>query len=68
MKKIVLLSTILLLVTGCSIVKLSDNNIEKNIDTIMSEKSNLHNVYYNEYLNLNHLLQVLNYYNLILFF
>ena len=49
MKKIVLLSTILLLVTGCSIVKLSDNNIEKNIDTIMSEKSNLHNVYYDGY-------------------
>ena len=49
MKKIVLLSTILLLVTGCSIVKLSDNNIEKNIDTIMSEKSHLHNVYYDGY-------------------
>ena len=49
MKKIVLLSTILLLVTGCSIVKLSDYNIEKNIDTIMSEKSNLHNVYYDGY-------------------
>ena len=39
----------MLLVTGCSIVKLSDNNIEKNIDTIMSEKSNLHNVYYDGY-------------------
>ena len=50
MKKItVLLSTILLLLTGCGIVKLSNTNIEKNIDTIMSEKSNLHNVYYDGY-------------------
>ena len=49
MKKIVLLSTILLLLTGCSVVRLSDSNIEKNIDTIMTEKVNLHNVHYDGY-------------------
>ena len=50
MKKIaVLLSAILLLLTGCSVVKLSDNNIEKNIDTLMSEKVKLRNVYYDGY-------------------
>ena len=50
MKKLtVLLSISLLLLTGCSITKLSDTSIEKNIDTILSEKSNLHNVYYDGY-------------------
>ncbi|MBQ6497835.1 MAG: hypothetical protein IJI58_03875 [Bacilli bacterium] len=50
MKKIiVLLSTTLLLMTGCGIVKLSDNDIEKNIKTLMSEKVNLHNVHYDGY-------------------
>ena len=50
MKKIiVLLSTTLLLITGCGIVKLSDNDIEKNIKTLMSEKVNLHNVHYDGY-------------------
>ncbi|MBR2678854.1 MAG: hypothetical protein IKE63_05505 [Bacilli bacterium] len=50
MKKLtVLLSAILLFMTGCSVVKLNDNNIEKNIDTIMSEKGKLHNVYYDGY-------------------
>ncbi len=50
MKKItVLLSAILLLLTGCSVVKLSDTNVVKNINTILSEKVNLHNVYYDGY-------------------
>lgn len=50
MKKLtVLLSTILLFLTGCSVVQLSDNNIEKNIDTIMAEKTKLCNVYYDGY-------------------
>ena len=50
MKKfIVLLSTTVLLMTGCGIIKLSDNDIEKNIKTLMSEKVNLHNVHYDGY-------------------
>lgn len=50
MKKLaVLLSTILVLMTGCGITKLSDNNVEKNIKTIMSQKTNLHNTYYDGY-------------------
>lgn len=49
MKKFVLLSTILILLTGCSFVKLSDDDIEKNINTIMSEKVSLHNVNYDGY-------------------
>lgn len=50
MKKLaVLLSTILVLMTGCGITKLSDANTLKNIKTIMSEETNLHNVNYNGY-------------------
>lgn len=49
MKKFVLLSTILILLTGCSFVKLSDDDIEKNISVIMSEKVSLHNVNYDGY-------------------
>lgn len=50
MKKLaVLLSTVLVLTTGCGITKLSDTNVEKNIKTIMSEKTNLHNVNYDGY-------------------
>lgn len=50
MKKLaVLLSTILVLMTGCGITKLSDTNTLKNIKTIMSEETNLHNVNYDGY-------------------
>ena len=50
MKKLaVLLSIIVLFITGCTINKLSDEDILKNIDTIMSEKTNVHNVHYDGY-------------------
>ena len=50
MKKLaVLLSAIVVLMTGCTINKLSDNDISENIDIIMSEKTNLHNVHYDGY-------------------
>ncbi len=50
MKKLaVLLSTILVLMTGCGITKLSDTNTLKNVKTIMSEETNLHNVNYDGY-------------------
>ena len=46
---IVLLSIVTILVTGCSINKLDDNDIGKNIKTLMSEKNKLYNVYYEGY-------------------
>jgi hypothetical protein len=48
-KIVILLSIIVLLVTGCKAYKLDDNNITKNIDTLMSEKTNLYNVQYGGY-------------------
>lgn len=48
-KLIVLLSVVTILVTGCSINKLDNNDIGKNIKTLMSEKNKLYNVYYEGY-------------------
>lgn len=48
-KLIVLLSIVTILVTGCSINKLDDNNIGKNIKTLMSQKTKLYNVFYEGY-------------------
>lgn len=50
MKKIVvLLSIVILFMTGCSVTKLDNNNISKNMKTLLSEKSNLYNVFYGGY-------------------
>lgn len=46
---IVLLSLVTILVTGCSINKLDNKDIGKNIETLMSEKNKLYNVYYEGY-------------------
>ena len=46
---IVLLSIVTILVTGCSINKLDNNDIGKNIKTIMSHNNRLYNVYYEGY-------------------
>lgn len=46
---IVLLSIVTILVTGCSINKLDNNDIGKNIKTLMSEKVKLYNVFYEGY-------------------
>ena len=46
---IVLLSIVVLFVTGCSVKKLDDTNISKNIKILLSQKSNLHNVNYDGY-------------------
>lgn len=46
---IVLLSIVTILVTGCSINKLDNNDIGKNIKTLMSEKNKLYNVNYEGY-------------------
>ena len=46
---IVLLAIVTILVTGCSINKLDNNDIGKNIKTLMSEKVKLYNVHYEGY-------------------
>ena len=46
---IVLLSIVTILVTGCTINKLDNNDIGKNIKILMSEKNKLYNVYYEGY-------------------
>ena len=46
---IVLLSIVVILVTGCSITKLDNVNISKNIKILLSEKSKIYNVYYEGY-------------------
>ena len=48
-KRIVLLSIVLLLVSGCSIQKLSTTDIEKNISMILSEDTTLANVSFDGY-------------------
>jgi hypothetical protein len=48
-KLIVLLSIVMLFVTGCSVTKLDDTDIGKNMKTLMSKKVNMYNVYYDGY-------------------
>ena len=48
-KLIVLLSIVVLLATGCSVKKLDNTNISENIKILLSEKVNLHNVYFDGY-------------------
>ncbi len=48
-KLLVLLSISVVLLAGCSIKKLDDNNISKNVSILLSEKVNLHNVYFEGY-------------------
>ena len=48
-KRIVLLSIMLLLVSGCSIKQLSNDDFAFNIDTILSQKTNLANVNFEYY-------------------
>ena len=44
-KLIVLLSLVIVFMTGCSVTKLDDTNIDKNLDTLLSKKTNIYNVY-----------------------
>ena len=48
-KLLVLLSISAVLLAGCSINKLDDKNISKNVSTLLNEKVNLHNVYFEGY-------------------
>ncbi len=50
MKKLfILLSISILFITGCSIKRLDNDNIEKNIDTLLSMKVAMYNEYYEGY-------------------
>ena len=50
MKKIViLLFSLVLMVSGCSIKNISEKSISKNIDTILSDKNKLYNVNFDGY-------------------
>lgn len=50
MKRIVvLLSAIMLLMTGCSVTKLDSSDLGKNVKILLSEKSSLYNVFYDGY-------------------
>ena len=50
MKKIILLLSILMIfITGCSIQSLRENDISKNIDHLLSQKVSLSNVYFEGY-------------------
>ena len=46
---IVLLSIMVLFITGCSITKLDNVNLSKNIKILLSENSKIYNVYYEGY-------------------
>lgn len=46
---IVLLSIVVLLATGCSVTKLDNSNISKNIKILLSEKVKIHNVHFEGY-------------------
>ena len=48
-KLVVLLSIVTIIATGCSVTKLSDKDISKNINLLMSEKVKNYNVYYDGY-------------------
>ena len=46
---IVLLSIVMLLITGCSVTKMDNTNINKNIKVLLSDKTKIYNVYYDGY-------------------
>ena len=46
---IVLLSIVLLFITGCSVTRLDNTDINKNIKTLLSDKTKFYNVYYDGY-------------------
>lgn len=48
-KLVILLSMVMLFMTGCTVTKLDDTDIGKNMKTILSEDNKLYNVYYSGY-------------------
>ena len=45
----VLLSIVILLTSGCSIVSINNSNYEQNVNTLLSQKVHLYNVFYEGY-------------------
>ena len=48
-KLVILLSMVMLLVTGCSVTKLDNTDIGKNMKTLLSQNNKMYNVYYSGY-------------------
>lgn len=48
-KLVILLSIIMILVSGCSVTRLDDTDIGNNMKTILSQKNKLYNTYYSGY-------------------
>lgn len=48
-KLVILLSMVMLFMTGCSITKLDNTDIGKNMKTILSQNNKMYNVYYSGY-------------------
>lgn len=48
-KLVILLSMVMILVTGCSVTKLDNSDIGKNMSLILSQKNELYNVHYSGY-------------------
>ena len=46
---IVLLSIVMIFMTGCSVTKLDNSNISKNMKILLSKKVKLYNVFYDGY-------------------
>ena len=48
-KLVILLSMVMLFVTGCSVTKLDNTDIGKNMKTLLSQNNKMYNVYYSGY-------------------
>jgi len=49
MKKLIVLLSIIFLVTGCSVYQFNSSDYQENMDYLLSQKSNIYNVYYDGY-------------------
>ncbi len=49
MKKLIVLLSIIIFITGCSIEKIDCNDVDKNVDMLMSKKVKIYNVFYEGY-------------------
>ncbi len=49
MKKIIVLLSVILLLTGCSITKIDDQSIDKIVDTVLEEDNHLYNTVFDGY-------------------
>jgi len=48
-RRIILLFLVMFLLTGCSVTKLDNTNISKNMKTLLSKNSSMFNVFYDGY-------------------